>query len=181
MARNFKIHQTKEDATQVKELYINFKPSVHIFSGLGENFPNLIFLIICDQLIKFVERENFFDLQKLGILDLSGNKIEVLPEDVFMDLPNLRYLYFDINLITNIPEKLFSDLRRIEYISFYRNHIKVLPSNLFLNNLRLESLKCYNNPLKTADVDFSAIPNVKLWNETESKHYFRGNLVNRSY
>ena len=164
MTRNLKIHLTLEDATKFEILKINFQPSVHIFPGLGEHFSNLRILVIVSQQIKFVERDSFVSLQKLTHLNLNRNQIEVLPEDVFMDLPNLEYLDFANNLIMNLPDKLFSHLKNIRQITFSDNHIKVLPSNLFLNNLKLKLLITYNNPLTTNNVDFSAIPNVQLWN-----------------
>ena len=163
-----KIHQSYEYATGIPILEIDFKYSTHIFSGLGENFPNLIILDVTKQPIKFVERENFFGLQKLEYLHLFNNEIEFLPEDVFMDLPNLMELNLENNKIMELPEKLFMNLRKIELIIFNDNQIETLPPNLFANNLKLRQLHTRNNPLKTNDFDFSAFPNLRLFNRSST-------------
>ena len=178
MTRNLKIQESSGNATKVIVLDINFSPSTHIFSGLGENFINLRILFIAKQPIKFVERQNFFGLQKLHQLSLYSNEIEFLHEDLLWDLPNLRILQLSDNRIMDLPGKLFMNLRDVGELSFDRNLIKTLASNIFSNNFQLAWLYTYNNTLKTSGVNFTAIQNVRLYNETSKSHFQRGKIVN---
>ena len=171
-----KIRKSSEGPADVGHLFFDFRPSKHIFAGLGENFPNVVFLYIIDQGIKFVERNNFIGLQKLENLFMRDNQIEFLPEDVFNDLSSLKRLYLTNNFIMELPEKLFMNLINIEEIGFDGNHIKSLPTNLFLNNLNLKMLTLYCDELKLNDFDLSAMPNVKLFNITHCVYYFEGKL-----
>lgn len=42
--------------------------------------------------------------QQLKILDLSRNKIQVLPADMFHFLPNLKKIVLDYNLLVSLPK-----------------------------------------------------------------------------
>lgn len=64
MTQNLKVSSNLSNLTEIKNaaeivyLDLNFEPSTHI----GETFLNLTKLLITDQSIKFIERENFADL-----------------------------------------------------------------------------------------------------------------------
>jgi Leucine-rich repeat (LRR) protein len=159
-------YKTVKRAADIKLLYINFAPSTHIFSGIGENFSNLNKLLIIRQHIKFVERSDFVGLTQLEQLWLDGNKIEFLPEDVFWDLPNLKYLNLNSNKIKKLPENIFKNLKKLRDIRLDDNKIEHLPKDLFMNNLEIESIFAHNNPLKVIDVDFIALKNLR-WLDLE--------------
>jgi Leucine-rich repeat (LRR) protein len=148
-------------AADIKNLEINFAPSTHIFSGIGENFSNLKELWITHQFIKFVERSNFVGLTQLEQLYLRGNQIEFLPENVFWDLPNLELLNLRDNKIKKLPENVFKNLRKIQQIFLSINKIEHLPKNLFVNNLEIEEIYVHDNPLKIIDVDFTALKKLR--------------------
>lgn len=164
MTQNIKIRPkfsiSPTNAFGVKQLSINFAPSTHISSGIGERFSNLKSLWIKKQSIKFIERSDFAGLTQLEDLYLFRNQIEILPEDVFWDL-NLKMLKLNKNKIKKLPLNIFKSLTKIKGINFADNMIEHLPKNLFANNLELESISAYNNPLKTIDVDFTNLRSLE--------------------
>jgi Leucine-rich repeat (LRR) protein len=161
---NFLNNTTVIRAADIKVLNINFAPSTHIFSGIGETFSNLYYLYVEDQSIKFVERSDFAGLMKLERLGLNGNQIEILPEDVFWNLPNLKELKLSNNKIKKLPVNIFKNLKKLETISLSDNKIEHLPRSLFTNNLEIETIIAYNNPLKVIDVDFTKLKNLSWLN-----------------
>lgn len=148
-------------AEQIQDLKLNLTPSTYIFDGIGATFSTLKKLWISNQNIKFVQRENFANLEQLTWLNMQQNKIEFLSENVFWDLPNLLELDFQSNRIKKLPEKIFENLLKIENIWFERNKIEHLSANLFETNTELTMVRFSGNPLKIIDVDFSTLPNLK--------------------
>jgi Leucine-rich repeat (LRR) protein len=156
--------ETVKTAADFMHLWINFAPSIHIFSGIGETFSNLKTLLIVQQSIKFVERSDFVDLTQLERLGLNKNQIEFLPEDVFWDLPNLKELWLRDNKIKKLPENIFKNLKKLKFIGLHDNKIDHLPKDLFANNLEIELIWAADNPLKTIDVDFTELKDLSLLN-----------------
>lgn len=161
----------------------------HIFDGIGENFAHLKNLLVKESKIKFVERENFKNLQNLQKLSLLHNQIEFLPEDVFWDLPNLVVLNVGGNKLKQVPEKLFFNLKNLEQIWLHLNKVSKFPRNLFADNLKLKIINSDSNPGNLIrDVDFSRIPCVFInshsfsFYETELEgKYFIGQFVFKSF
>lgn len=163
---NFSSLSNTQEARKVKRLSLEFKPPKpllisHIFAGIGESFSNLEMLIIEEQNIKAVERENFKNLPKLTELKLYQNEIEFLPENVFQDLQNLKELVIALNRIKKLPENIFNNLRKIKIIHVNGNKINHLPKNLFSHNLELEEFAADRNQLTKIDVDFTQLPNLQ--------------------
>lgn len=158
---NFLNHSELKNATEVKSLELDFKPSTHTFHGIGETFPNVINLWILNQPIKYIEREIFFNMSQLTALTLNFNQIEFLPVDVFVDLPNVEYLSISGNRIKKLPEKLFNSMRKTKRIQFFSNRIEYLPKDLFISNVELQEVDFTYNPLKKVYVDFTNLAN--LW------------------
>lgn len=172
MTRNLKIQPSLKqttDAANVQALVLNFPYSTHIFSGIGENFPNLQSLSIFNQPIIFVDRENFYNMTQLVRLGLFENKIEFLPHDVFDDLMDLEQLFLFDNRIKNFPRKIFDNLRKIKVINFDGNKIENLSKDLFINNVKLERIYAQRNPLRTIDVDFTKLSNLDYLNLQNAK------------
>jgi Leucine-rich repeat (LRR) protein len=152
--------ETVTTAADVTDLHIDFAPSTHIFSGIGETFINLKWLEITEQSIKFVERSDFAGLTQLDTLSLNWNLIEFLPENVFWDLPNLDYLDLQDNKIKKLPENIFKNLKKLEVIHLGDNEIDHLPKDLFANNLEIIWIDARGNPLKVIYVDFTALKSL---------------------
>lgn len=106
--------------------------------------------MIVNQKIKFVEREDFIGLPNLEYLNLNGNEIEFLSEDVFGDLKNLRRLGIRSNKIKHFSSRIFEKLTNVNEIL------------------------TYGNKASTNSIDFSAIRNVQLRNETDENYYQGG-------
>ena len=60
--------------------------------GLNVHFPKLIELIIKDSSLRFISKNDFYDLNFLEFIDFSRNQIETIPSDVFSTLLELENL-----------------------------------------------------------------------------------------
>jgi Leucine-rich repeat (LRR) protein len=92
---------------------MNFKPFDRIVPGLGEIFPNLKWLEINDQEIKFIEAEDFANLEELVVLQLVGNPLKTLKKNVF----DSNYIFGVVSL--KVCQQKFSassqNWRRLNY------------------------------------------------------------------
>jgi Leucine-rich repeat (LRR) protein len=124
LTRGLKFRPIFDGLPSIEGLWLYFKPATYIFSGIGEYFPILKRLEISQQLIKFVERENFANMKNLEELRLQSNKIGFLPEDVFWDLPNLKILNLSDNRLVEVPAKLLINSKQIEEVDTKNNRIR---------------------------------------------------------
>jgi Leucine-rich repeat (LRR) protein len=124
ITRGLKFRPIFDGLPSIEALWLLFKPSKHIFNGIGEYFPNLKRLEISQQLIKFVERENFANMKNLEELRLQSNKIEFLPEDVFWDLTNLKIVNLSNNRLVELPAKLLMNSKQIKEVDTKNNRIR---------------------------------------------------------
>jgi tetratricopeptide (TPR) repeat protein len=121
-------------------------------------------------------------LTKLKTLDLSGNRIAVLPPEIWQ-LPNLISLNLGWNKLKNIPSEI-SGLTSLEELVISGNQLDSLPKALGnLPNLRkleiswnnipglppelanlknLRELKLYDNPFRDEDSTRALFPGINL-------------------
>ncbi len=71
-----------------------------------------------------------FNKDSLKILELSNNKLKVLPPEIYK-LKNLTTLRMDSNFLKEIPKELFSNLK-LEILSFKNNLILLIPNEIML-------------------------------------------------
>lgn len=74
----------------------------------------------------------------LASLDLSENKLKILPEHLFAGLNNLQRLDLGINRLTHLPAGLFEGLYYLQELYLSTNRLPSLSEHLFedLNNLQ---------------------------------------------
>jgi Leucine-rich repeat (LRR) protein len=152
-----------EAPENVNILHIDFKHFDHMVAGIAENFPNLKTLFAFENL-KFLETENFENMEKLESLRLGKNPLKELKENVFEKLENLRYLGLMSNHLESLPAKIFSHLKKLKTIILSDNKLTDLDEELFANNLNIESIKLDGNKLKRIDVDFTRFERIKNLN-----------------
>jgi Leucine-rich repeat (LRR) protein len=159
--QNLRFKSNFNEPEKVEKLTIDFKPFDRIVPGFAEIFPNLKKLEIYNQNIKFIEVEDFANLEKLEGLYLAGNPLKTLKENVFDKLGNLKQLHLNGCQLESLPTKIFSKLTKLEKIRLGRNQLTHLDKELFANNLELKTISLNGNKLQKIDVDFTKLPNIE--------------------
>jgi len=152
---------------------------------LPQNFGSLSELRVLvakhNQLETFSFPKTFNQLTKLEILNLSGNRLEEMPQQI-LDLPNLKALYAGGNRLQSIPCRL-GDLISLEILYLGGNQLRDIPATIGkLKNLmslvlcdnkletipstiahfqKLESLSLHNNILKTLPTEIVTLKNLQ--------------------
>jgi Leucine-rich repeat (LRR) protein len=161
---NFQFKTNLNESEKVEKLSIQFKPFDRIVPKFGKFFSSLKSLNIGFQGIKYIEAEDFEDLEKLEHLSLHWNPLKFLMENVFEKLINLKILDLRFCQLRSLPPKIFQPLRKLEDISLYRNQLRHLDKELFSYNLDLKNIHLDDNQLRKIDVDFTKLTNIEeIW------------------
>ncbi|XP_028310173.1 vasorin b [Gouania willdenowi] len=99
--------------------------------------------------IESLTTEDFTGLEQLEMLDLSQNKLTLVPDKVFEPLTSLRNLDLSSNQITHISEDCFQGMRLLERLYLYSNHIRTIHPGAFNGFENLLELKLQGNQLKS--------------------------------
>ena len=91
---------------------------------------------------------NFKGFKSLKILDLSSNRIKILPNGAFDDLAELRYLYLSNNQIITIDNAAFGGLNHLAALNLSNNYISLVPAITRLDKLLSLDLSNQNSKLK---------------------------------
>ena len=97
----------------------------------------------------------------LYVLDLSGNKLQKLPEELF-ELESLKYLDLSNNQLKQIPVSIYK-LKRLEYLRLDGNCLSQIPIEL-CRCKHLKTLHLERNQLKKIPIQFLKHPNYKQLN-----------------
>ncbi|XP_022810094.1 leucine-rich repeat-containing G-protein coupled receptor 6-like, partial [Stylophora pistillata] len=98
-----------------------------------------------------------------AILDVSINKVELIPEKAFQNLTSLTRLNLSWNMLKLIPDKAFQNLTSLTYLDLSWNMLKLIPDKAFQNLMSLTNLVLKMNMLKL-------IPEKALQNLTSLTH-----------
>lgn len=88
-------------------------------------------------------------LTSLSTLLLSSNQLHELPQDVFRDMLFLDYLDLSENKLTLLPEMLFIDLTGIAAIHLHKNNLSRLEPRQFEGQSLLQQLYLSDNRLES--------------------------------
>ena len=136
--------------SEVDTFYVLGNPSItYLPIGLNDHFPELMKLIVQFSSLKFISKNDFYNLNFLQIIDFSGNQIETVPIDVFSTLIKLKHLNLSKNKITKLYPSTFENLLKLQKMYLQDNQIEELDGKLFINNLKLKDIYLGENPLKT--------------------------------
>jgi Leucine-rich repeat (LRR) protein len=158
-----------EHCTSVKYVYLNSNQIGKLKNYSFGYMYSLLELNLANNLIDEIEVNAFFIDEKSMIgpgliekIDLSNNRLAVLPGKIFSYLTNLRYLLLNDNKIRKIDMKTFYGVSYLISLDLSVNKLKYLH---FLANRNLSSLrylKLSNNLLKNLNhSQFSYLKSIK--------------------
>ena len=90
---------------------------------------------------------------KVTSIDLTGNKIEVLPEGMLDNLVNLETFYASSNLIGGIPEGFFKNNGKLTWVNLSSNLIPSLEAGDFTGLTAATELDLGNNAIASVEED----------------------------
>lgn len=132
----------------------------HINSIEDPNWPKMVELSLSNNNLCKVEFDS--KMNHLRILDLSGNRIGLLPDDFFTFTPNAEYVNLNENQLTALPESL-SDLGKLVKFTAAKNQLAECTFE-FAKMSKLKILDLHNNNLKRLSNDFWMAPVLTLLN-----------------
>ncbi|KAG7213765.1 hypothetical protein KM043_002988 [Ampulex compressa] len=87
--------------------------------------------VLGDNLNPIFSSNEFHGMEKLRVLDLSGNGLRSIEEGIFKGCDNLEELYLDGNNLTSVPTASLKGPKSIAVLSLSRNNIGSLPRAAF--------------------------------------------------
>ncbi|XP_063992032.1 protein artichoke-like [Diachasmimorpha longicaudata] len=145
---------------QLREVHLNDNKIKIVSSGIFGNNTNLKYINFSRNEIDEAKPRAFNKLLSLTTLDLSGNKLKILPQYLFSlksqrllpKVPmNLEYLDLSSNELSEIPQIIFQHLPRLRTLKMADNALETIPS--LSNSSQLEELNFSGNKLATISPD----------------------------
>jgi len=117
-----------------------------------QNIPNsdqIIILNLSNNRLRMLPSNIFSALHNLRIFILNNTQLQALPDTIFRDLINLQVLQLQNNRLKNLPDTIFNNLHNLKSLYLGANKLQELPNTIFNNLHNLEVLSLYNTPLQT--------------------------------
>lgn len=107
--------------------------------------------------IRFIYWENFsIGADKLVILLLSDNHIEVLPTKTFRGAGNLEFIFLNRNKLGKLQAGAFDNLLKLQYLDLTENRLEALAADVFAGLKSLRHVGLAGNQLTTIESDLFA-------------------------
>ncbi|MFX1444591.1 MAG: leucine-rich repeat domain-containing protein [Promethearchaeota archaeon] len=133
-------------------------------------------VLVSLELNRFIDE--ILELKDLTVLDISGNQIDIIPQDI-SKFKNLKALILERNKLEFLPESI-NQLENLQYLDLSYNNLKKIPEsignlkalkklNLMYNNLNdlpssiwnLENLEVFNISYNNIELIHDSIGNLK--------------------
>ncbi|XP_047446523.1 carboxypeptidase N subunit 2 [Mugil cephalus] len=98
---------------------------------------------------RLTQLSSLSSLTSLADIDLSSNRLSMLPEDIFLNITFLETIDVSENQLTSLPERIFNDLFIIKSLYLHRNNLTKLDTQLFRDQSFLQQLYLSENQLET--------------------------------
>lgn len=95
--------------------------------------------------LKSIHKEDFENADKLEVLDMDDNEIEILSSHVFEHVNNLQEIYVSNNRLNSIENFAFNGLTQLLRIFLQNNSLTVIKANTFSNAKNIKSIELQNN------------------------------------
>ncbi|XP_011498192.1 PREDICTED: chaoptin-like [Ceratosolen solmsi marchali] len=173
-----RIHEisSKSKYPALQEIHISRTNLTIVATHDFEAFSELLHLFINSNMIYRISPDAFSYLPKLLTLDLSINKLEVLPQECLKGLEHLRLLNLTYNRLQEL-EDFPSDLKTLQVLDVSFNQINQIRETTFQYLENLSELYILGNQISNIAVDaFKCL--VKLRILDLSKNYLKSLPVN---
>ncbi|KAM3966475.1 leucine-rich repeat-containing protein 57 [Aphomia sociella] len=104
-------------------------------------------------------KQHYETASKTGVLQLADNKLKEIPAEVLNLCDILRNLDLSKNKITLLPEEI-SNFKHLKQLNLDTNKLEVLPNSL-TNLIKLEILNISNNQISSLPQKLSNLNNLK--------------------
>ncbi|XP_031734236.1 leucine-rich alpha-2-glycoprotein-like [Anarrhichthys ocellatus] len=109
---------------------------------------SLCSLVLKNNLIEKADAEWFSGNSSITWLDLSGNRLRVVPAALLQKLPSLENLDFSDNNLQDLQPDALKNLLRLETLNLAGNNLSSLKPTIFTHNLKLSQLFLQDNQLQ---------------------------------
>jgi Leucine-rich repeat (LRR) protein len=97
---------------------------------------------------------------KIIKLDLSGRKLESLPQDFFRHMTQLKELNLSFNKLKDLPPGIFRDLKSLKILNLSQNLFKTLSRRVFKGLRNLDTLNMWNT-IGLSPAMFKELPRLR--------------------
>lgn len=124
-------------------------PNNNVTSATLLVFPKTVTKLKIIANLSQISEESFHSVSNISLLDLSGNKLSVIPDGAFSNLPLLYNLVLERNLLKVITKRTFTGLDNLRGLVLNKNKLETIDSDVFINLTKLETLSLSANNLKS--------------------------------
>ena len=119
--------------------------------GLSVKFPELKYLLLQSQNIRYIPKSAFKGLTKVKNLDLAGNQLTRISAFNFEPLVGLQILNLNENRISCLDKSAFSGqlLLKFKFVSLKKNCLSVLPIGVFDSPTSFLFVNLEDNQIRT--------------------------------
>ncbi|CAF1090569.1 unnamed protein product [Brachionus calyciflorus] len=140
---------------------LNFQNICYIKPFILRNFTFLIYLLIRNNILSFLQANTFIGMDNLACLDLSNNKIDTIKSGAFNGLSKLIFLGLQSNRLKYLSTKSLSGLTLLRSLDLSNNMIEYLEKNTFDDLISLRYLTLSSNRFNYLDAEiFLKIPEL---------------------
>lgn len=133
-------------------------------------FPNLQFIEVRDNKLKYLTETSFSSCSQLRYLDARNNTIEEIHPDTFKLNPQFDFFYVSNTSLTTLPETLFDHNPKLRWFYFFYNlKLTNLPGNILRNASMLQDLFVDSNNLDAWNPAWSQSKKLALISMTHNK------------
>ncbi|KAL1435438.1 hypothetical protein MTO96_000115 [Rhipicephalus appendiculatus] len=145
-----KLSKAVQSGSPITELFLAIKSLGSLENG-SMVLENIEKLQVVRSNISTVLPGAFVKATALHALDLSENKLALVPSSALQDLSSLTSLNLSNNLITELTEDTFMNLRSLRTLSLERNEVSTIAVGTFYQMEHLEDLNLSHNKLSAFD------------------------------
>lgn len=161
---------TVENAETIKALdIVQGSKLVTVPAGIFKTFPAMEKLFVSDLEIKVLQRDRFEGAEKLKVLNIYNNQIEVIPSKVFINLPNVVEVLLMNNKIETIQDNAFDGMTHLEMLRLGNNRIRSLVRLAFAGATNIRLLVLDGNQIDTIEEGALSLPNLEKLYITNNK------------
>ncbi|XP_077111002.1 uncharacterized protein LOC143766858 isoform X1 [Ranitomeya variabilis] len=112
-------------------------------------------------------RESYYG--NVSTLDLSNNKIKVLPDGFLSNAINLKVVHLQNNSLEGLPETFLKNSSNLQVLSLEGNQLSTIPESIFHDTLHNLTVDCKCNLVNNLMEKINSVPNLKAYCKLSSE------------